>query len=90
MSARDDPRTAQSLGKFFDVVRAAEMMAKGAAAATHPRDVIAERLRRFVAAFDREHAWPSSGDYSEHSLRVRALAVADVLAAQGKRMRMPK
>jgi hypothetical protein len=90
MSANDDPRTPVTLGKFFDVVRSAEMMAGGNAAATHPRDLIAERLRRFVAAFDREKAWPSEGELSEHTLRVRALRVAEVLDAQGQRVRMSK
>ena len=90
MRPQDDPRTVQTLAKFSDVVRSAEMMAQGGAAATHPRDVIAARIRGFVRAFDREQGWPSSGEYSEATLRGRALAVADVLDAQAKRARITK
>jgi hypothetical protein len=85
--SRDDPRTAYTLARFADVVRSAEMMAKGDAWATHPRDVIAKRLRLFVNTFDREQGWAPSGEYGEHGLRVRALAVADLLSAQAARAR---
>lgn len=87
MSAKDDPRTEHTLAKFLDVVRAAEMMATGKSFATHPRDVIAKRLRDFVAEFDREKGWPNDGDLSDHVLRKRALAVAELLDEQGRRMR---
>jgi hypothetical protein len=87
VSAHDDPRTAQTLRRFADVVRSAEMFARGQAFAPRPRDVIAERLRQFVAAFDREKAWPTGGEWGETNLRARALAVAELLAAQGMRAR---
>lgn len=88
MSAKDDPRTAVTLGKFFDVVRSAEMAASGQVACTHPRDVLAERIMSFVNAMDREKAWPTDGEYSESSLRPRAINVAALLEQQGKRVRM--
>lgn len=90
MGAFDDPRTLATLGKFFDVVRSAEMMAQGGAFATHPRDVIAERLRAFVRTFDREKGWPPSPHEYGEPLRRRALDVAEVLARQAERARMTK
>lgn len=90
MHPRDDRRTAITLGRFHDVVRSAEMMAYGRVAATHPRELLAERITLFVRTFDREKAWPTEGPYSDAVLRKRAVEVADVLADQGRRMRLVK
>jgi hypothetical protein len=90
MNAKDDPRTAVTIAKFHDVVRSAEMAASGQAAATHPREVVAASIMRFVHAFDREKAWPSEGEYSDTVLRPRAIRVAELLEQQGLRVRMTK
>lgn len=88
-SAKDDPRTAVTIGKFYDVVRSAEMAASGQCAATHPRELVAKRIMAFVHAMDREKAWPTDGgEYSEERLRPRAIRVADLLEQQGLRVRM--
>lgn len=90
MNPRDDPRTPHTIAKFFDVVRSAEMAASGQCAATHPREVLALRIMAFVRAMDRDRCWPSEGEYSEHTLRPRAIAVAAVLEQQGMRVRIAK
>jgi hypothetical protein len=85
MSAFDDPRTAQTLAAFADVVRSAEMMAGGHIGATHPRELIARRIRAFVRTFDRENGWPPT-ELGE-PLRARALTVAAALDVQGHALR---
>ena len=88
MSAKDDPRTAVTFGKMFDVVRSAEMAVSGQIACTHPREVLGRRIMAFVRAADKEKAWPSDGDFSDQNMRPRAIAVAELLVQQGMRVRI--
>ncbi len=90
MSIKDDPRTAVTFAKMFDVVRSAEMAVSGQIACTHPREVLGRRILAFVRAADKEKAWPSEGDYSDQTLRPRAIAVAELLEKQGLRVQMTR
>jgi len=85
-SVARNPKTTRTLRWFHQAVASAKLVAEGRDSSPKPRDELAERLRQFVALFDRERAWDAAGELGA-PLRVRALEVADVLERQGKRVR---